>query len=383
MLHPLVIGYPGNYQHGTPITNDRRTAGRFAFLLTRNARGNVCARRFPKHRGRATVAPPTGGEAAMSTARAFGLVLILAMAAFSVHAQQPNRPVRVIVPLTAGGGMDTVTRALAQRLSEALGQSVVVDNRPGAGSQVALEILNTAAPDGHTLMMISATTVVHPLLYKSRFDILRDFVPVSQVTAQGYVLVVHPSVPASSVAEFVQYLRANPDKLNYSSSGIGSLIHMSGELFKIATATRMTHVPYKGMGAAYADLVGGHVQVSFPTIISSIAHINAGRLRALAVTPGKRVPALPSTPTFAEAGVPGVVVVNWYGLIAPFGTPKSAVARFARETTKAMQTPEMMKSLVAEGSEAIGGTPEQFASHIRSEHEQWRGVIRQAGIRGG
>jgi len=294
----------------------------------------------------------------------------------------PNRAVRVLVPLSAGGGMDTVARGLGQRLGDVLGQSFVVDNRPGAGSQIALEILAASAPDGHTLMMISATTVVHPILYKSRFDILRDFTPVSQVSAQGYVLVVHPAVPVKSVAELVQYLRANPGKLNYGSSGIGSPIHMSGELFQIATGTRMIHIPFKGMGAAYNDLVGGHVELSFPTIISSIPHINAGRLRALAVTPATRVPALPDIPTMAEAGVPGVVVLNWYGLIAPARTPKRVIDQLAGETIKSMQAPEMTKRLVAEGSTAVGSSPQQFAAHLRAEHELWSKVIKQAGIRG-
>jgi tripartite-type tricarboxylate transporter receptor subunit TctC len=299
------------------------------------------------------------------------------------HAQNyPSRPVRIIVPLAAGGGMDTVTRGLALRLGEAFGQTVVVDNRPGAGSQVALEILTSAPPDGHTLMMISATTVVHPILYKSRFDIARDFLPVSQVSQQGYVLVVHPKIPAKNVSELVQYLRANPGKLNYGSSGIGSLIHMSGELFQIATGTKMTHVPFKGMGAAYTDLVAGRVEVAFPTIISSIPHISAGRLRALAVTQAKRVPALPDVPTFAEAGVKGIVVVNWYGLIAPPATPKPIIDRVAAETAKAMQTPDVIKRLVAEGSEAVGGTPRDFAAHLRAEQAQWSKVIKQAGIRG-
>ncbi len=294
----------------------------------------------------------------------------------------PSRPVRTLVPLAAGGGMDTVTRSLSLKLSDAFSQSFVVDNRPGAGSQVALDILSTAAPDGHTLMMISATTVVHPLLYASRYDIVRDFTPVTQVTAQGYVLVVHPSLPAKSATEFAQFLKANPDKVNFSSSGIGSLIHMSGELFKSATGTRMTHVPYKGMGAAYADLVGGQVQASFPTIISSIAYINASRLRALAVTPGKRVPALPSVPTFAEAGVKGVVVVNWYGLIAPAKTPPAIVNRLATQAGKAMQSPDMAKSLLAEGSEPVASSPADFAAHMRAENEQWARVVKAAGIRG-
>jgi len=319
----------------------------------------------------------------MKTCMAGLLVVLATLVLMPAHAQSyPNRAVRVLVPLSAGGGMDTVARGLGQRLGDVLGQSFVVDNRPGAGSQIALEILAASAPDGHTLMMISATTVVHPILYKSRFDILRDFAPVSQVSAQGYVLVVHPAVPVKSVAELVQYLRANPGKLNYGSSGIGSPIHMSGELFQIATGTRMIHIPFKGMGAAYNDLVGGHVELSFPTIISSIPHINAGRLRALAVTPATRVPALPDIPTMAEAGVPGVVVLNWYGLIAPARTPKRVIDQLAGETIKAMQAPDMTKRLVAEGSTAVGSSPQQFAAHLRAEHELWSRVIKQAGIRG-
>jgi tripartite-type tricarboxylate transporter receptor subunit TctC len=301
----------------------------------------------------------------------------------AAHAQSyPTRPVRIIVPLAAGGGMDTVTRGLAQKLSDAFGQTFVVDNRPGAGSQVALEILSAAPPDGHTLMMLSATTVVHPILYKSRFDIVRDFVPISQVTSQGYVLVIHPKIPAKNVPEFVQYLKANPGKLNYGSSGIGSLIHMSGELFQIATGTRMIHVPFKGMGAAYTDLVGGRVESVFPTIISSIPHIQAGRLRALAVTPPERVAALPDTPTFGQAGVKGVVVVNWYGLIAPAKTPAAIINRLAAEAAKGMRSPDMEKRLAAEGSEPVGSTPQQFAAHLESEHALWTRVIKTAGIKG-
>ncbi|HEY7656661.1 MAG TPA: tripartite tricarboxylate transporter substrate binding protein [Burkholderiales bacterium] len=311
------------------------------------------------------------------------LALLFALLALSAHAQKyPTRPLRILVPLAAGGGMDTVTRALGQHLSDSLGQSVVVDNRPGAGSLVALEILSDAAPDGHTFMMLSATTVIYPLLYKSRFDIVRDFAPVSQVTAQGYALVVHPSLPAKSVLELVKHARANPGKLNYSSSGIGSPIHMTTELFQIATGTKMIHIPYKGMGAAYADLVGGRIELSFATIISSQPHVRSGRLRALAVTPGKRAPALPDTPTLTEAGVPGVVVVNWYGLVAPKGTPKAIVERVSAETVKAVRSPELTKRLIADGSEGVGTRPAEFTAHIRAESEQWRRVIQQAGIRG-
>jgi tripartite-type tricarboxylate transporter receptor subunit TctC len=230
-------------------------------------------------------------------------------------------------------------------------------------------------------MMLSATTVIYPLLFESRFNIVRDFTPVSQITAQGYVLFVHPSVPANTVPELVKYARANPGKLNYASSGIGSPIHMSTELFNVATGTKMTHIPYKGMGAAYADLVGGRINLSFATIISSQPHIKGGRLRALAVTPAKRAPAMPEVPTLTETGVK-VVVVNFYGLIAPKGTPKAVVERVAAESVKAARSPDMSKRLIADGSEAVGSSPAEFAAVIRAEHDQWSRVIKQAGIKG-
>ena len=312
------------------------------------------------------------------------LALLFAFLALPSHAQIfPTRPVRILVPLAAGGGMDAVTRGLAQSLTDMLGQTVVVDNRPGAGSQLSLQIQAGAAPDGHTLMMLSATTVIHPLLYpsQSRFDIVRDFAPVSQVTAQGYALVLHPSLPAKTALEFVKYAKANPGKLNYSSSGIGSPIHMTTELFQVATGTQMVHIPYTGMGAAYTDLIGGRINFSFATIISAQPHVNSGRLRMLAVTPGKRAPAVPDTPTLTEAGVP-VVVVNWYGLIATKGTPRAVTERIAAETIKAVRSPEMAKRLIADGSEGVGSTPAEFTRHIRAEHAMWSKVIKQAGIRG-
>ena len=311
---------------------------------------------------------------------AFFLLLASALAA-AQPSPYPARPVRTLVALTAGGSMDTVTRALSVKLGEAFGQSFVVDNRPSAGALVALDILSSSAIDGHTLMMIGGSTVVYPILYQSRYDMRRDIAPIAQVSAQGYVLIVNPSLPAKSVAEFVQYLKANPDKVNFSSSGIGSTIHMSGELLKIATGTRMTHVPYKGMTAAYTDLLSGQVQASFPTVVSSIGHINSGRLRPLAMTTTKRVAALPNVPTFAEAGVEGMVVVNWYALIAPLKTPQSVIDRLAAETNKAMRSPEMRKSLLAEGSEAVTGSPAELAAHIKTEHEQWSRVVKTAGIK--
>lgn len=294
----------------------------------------------------------------------------------------PERPVRTLVPLPAGGSMDTILRSLSARLTDAFGQTFVIDNRPGAGSLVALDILAGSSPDGHTLMGVGGTTVVYPLLYKSRYDVVRDFAPVAQLTTHGYVMVIHPSLPAKTVAEFVQYLKSHPEKVNYGSSGIGSPLHLSGELFKLATATRMTHVPYKGTSAAYTDLLSGQVQALFPTVISSNAHIKSGRLRPLAVTTAKRAVVLPAVPTFEEAGVNGLVMVNWYGLIAPLKTPPAIIERLVVEVNKAMRLPEMIKSLVADGAEAATGSPAELAAHIRAENARWGRVIQAAGLKG-
>jgi tripartite-type tricarboxylate transporter receptor subunit TctC len=292
----------------------------------------------------------------------------------------PNRPVRILVPLTSGGNMDGITRGLAQKLGESFGQQVIVDNRPGAGSAVALEIMSNAAPDGHTLMTTSLTPVIHPMLYKSRFDLLRDFAPVSQISSQGYVMVVNPAVPAKSASDLVQHLKANPGKLSFMSTGIGSPIHLTGELFLAATGTRMLHVPYKG--AAYGDIVSGLVQVGFPTAASVQPYLQGNRVRALAVTTPKRMSALPDVPTFAEGGVNGVVVLNWYGIIAPGRTPAALVERISKEIAKGMHSPDLSKRLAADSSEAVGSSPSEFTAHIRAEAERWGRVIKQAGIRG-
>jgi len=293
----------------------------------------------------------------------------------------PNRPVRAVVGIAPGGGMDTISRALAQKLGEDLGQTVVVDNRPGAGGNIAMETAASSAADGHNLLIISATAVIHPILFKARFDVLRDFLPVSQISAQGYVAVVNPSVPVRNIAELVQYLKANPGKLNYASSGIGSPIHLTGELFTALSGTRMTHVPYKGLGPAYADLIAGNIEMSFPAIVSSLPHIRAGKLRALAVTLPKRSPVVPELPTIVEAGVPGVVVVNWYGLLVPLGTPQPVIERLSRGVASAMSQPDVVKRLLADGSDAATSTPQQFRTHIAEERDKWSKVIRNAGIR--
>jgi tripartite-type tricarboxylate transporter receptor subunit TctC len=246
-----------------------------------------------------------------------GCLALACAPALSVAAASdyPSRPVRILVPVTSGGNMDGITRALAQKLSESLGQQVIVDNRPGAGGRVAFDILAGAAPDGHTLMTTSLTSIIHPMLYKSRLDILKDFVPVSHISSQGYVLVVNNAVPAKTPAELVAHLKANPGKLAFMSTGIGSPNHLTGEVFQAVTGTRMLHVPYKG--SAYADIVNGLVQIGFPGIPTIMPFLQGGRLRAIAVTTPKRAGPLPDVPTLAESGMDGAVVVNWYGIVAP------------------------------------------------------------------
>jgi tripartite-type tricarboxylate transporter receptor subunit TctC len=314
--------------------------------------------------------------AAVATAMA-GMVA----GAYAQSQKFPSRPLRAVVSIAPGGGMDMISRAMAQKLGETLGQTVVVDNRPGAGGNIAMEIAAGSAPDGHNLLIISATSVIFPVLYKARFDVLRDFAPVSQISAQGYVLVVIPSMPARSVTELVQHLKANPGKINFSSSGIGSPNHLTAELFSAMSGTRMTHVPYKGSAPAFADMLAGQIDLAFPAIMSSQPLIRSGKLRALAVTTPKRSFVVPELPTIVEAGVPGVVVVNWYGLLAPLNTPAWIVDRLSRGVAASMNSPEVVKRLQNDGSDAATSTPEEFRKHITEERDKWTRVIRNANIR--
>ena len=312
--------------------------------------------------------------------------LLLAVAA-QVHAQggaqtYPARPIRLIVPLAAGGGMDTVARGVALKLTESLGQTVVVDNRGGGGGSIGAELAASAPPDGYTLIMMSATSVIHPLMYKSRYDTSRDFAPISQVTTQPYVIVVNPKLPIQNVNELVAYAKADPDKLNYGSAGQGTLIHLATELFKIVTGTRMVHVPYKGIGAAYPDLIAGNIQVIFASIISAQPHVRAQRIRALAVTGAKRALSSPELPTGAEAGVKGFAVTQWYGVFTPARTPRTIVERLHQEIIKVLQQPEVTARLAADGAEPVGSTPQQLDAHVRAERDRWSNVIKDAGIRG-
>ena len=309
--------------------------------------------------------------------------LATASAAALAQANYPQRPVRVIVPLAAGGAMDTVTRALAQKLTDAMGQSFVVDNRGGGGGAVGAELAATAPPDGYTLLMMSSSAVIRPLMYEgSRYNIARDFIAISQVTSQPYVLTVHPSVPAKSMQELIAYAKANPGKLNYASSGQGSIIHLTTELFNRAVGIKTVHVPYKGIGAAYPDLLANNVQMVFASIVSVLPHIKTQRLRALAMSGASRAKALPDVPTVAEAGAKGFSVTNWYGLVAPTRTPQAILDRLNRETVKVVHHPDLAQRYAADGAEGVGSTPQQFAAHIKAENEKWGKLIRETGIKG-
>lgn len=320
----------------------------------------------------------------MTALATLGAALLAALVAAAPAPAQsyPERPIRLIVPLAAGGAMDTIARALGAKLGEALGYGVVVDNRGGGGGTIGAEFAAAAAPDGHTLIMVSATSVIRPLLYPARYDLARDFAPVSQVSAQPYLLVVHPSVPAKSFSEFVALARSNPGQFNYASAGQGSIIHLATELLNQRSGMRTVHVPYKGMGAAYPDLLAGHVQFALGSIVSSQPHARAGRLRALAVTSPQRSSSSPEVPTIAESGIPGYAVTNWYGVLAPARTPRNRIERLHREIAAVLRQPDTIKRFSADGAEAVGSTPAQFRAHLEAEIRTWTQVVRSAGIKG-
>ncbi|HEX9672987.1 MAG TPA: tripartite tricarboxylate transporter substrate binding protein [Burkholderiales bacterium] len=306
---------------------------------------------------------------------------LVALAGIAQAQQYPNKPIRLIIPTAAGGGPDTIGRAVGQGLSDNLGQPVVVDNRPGASGAIALEVGRLATPDGYTLNIISATQVIRPLVYKVPYALERDFVPVSQLSAQSYVLVVNNNLPVRSVSELVAHVKANPGKLNFASVGQGSQIHLMTELFRTMTGIDVVHVPYKGIAIAYPDLMSGRIHFSFAGIISAQPHVKAGRLRALAVSGQTRMKALPDLPTVAEAGVPGFAVSQWYGLLAPAGTPRRVVEFLSRETNRTLRQPDVAGRIAADGSEAVGSTPQRLAATIKAERAKWTKVIKQAGIK--
>ena len=311
-----------------------------------------------------------------SAALAFVLVAGLAQAQ-----DWPSKPIRMVVPYPPGGGTDIVARIVNEKLSPELGAPIVIDNKGGAGGSVGTEIAAKAAPDGYTVLMTLSSHTINPKLFpKLGYDVERDFAPVSLAAFIPQILVANPSVPVGNVAELVAYLKANPGKVNYASVGIGSPGHIAGELFKLRTGTQMTHVPYKGGGPAVTDTIGGQVQLLFVSMPAALQFVKQGRLKALAVTSGKRSAAAPDVPTIAENGGPDVVVDSWYGLLVPAKTPAPIVAKLNGAMVKVLAMPDVREKLFAQGAEAVSSSPAEFDAIIRDELRKWEYVIREAKI---
>lgn len=297
-------------------------------------------------------------------------------------ASYPNRPVRLVVPFVAGGTLDVIGRMLGERLAERLGQPFVVDNRAGANMVVGSEIVARAGPDGHTLLIVAAGFAINPSLrQKLPYDTERDFAPVGLVTGTPYLMVVHPSVPAKSVSEFIAWVRSRPGQVNYASVGAGSPPHLAAELLRIAAGLDMQHVPYKGGGAVLPDLLAGRVSMFFGSISTLGAHVQSGKIRAVAVTTVKRSSAMPEVPTVSESGLAGYEVNGWYGLLAPGMTPRAIVNRLNAELGRVLAEPETRGRLLKIGMDPAPGTPAEFAALIKGEVAKWAEVVRAAGIK--
>ena len=312
------------------------------------------------------------------------LLAMLAFTSMPTHAQSfPVKPLRLIVPFAAGGGSDLVARTVAQKLTETLGQPVVVDNRAGAAGTIGAEIAAKAPPDGHTLLMgSSGPLAINPSLYaKLPYDAARDFAPVALVTIMPFLIVTHPSLPVQSVKDLVALARARPGELNYGSPGNGSTTHLANELLKAMTGIRITHVPYKGVAPAATDLISGQVQVLTGDLSTLLPHVKSGRMRGLAVTSARRSSLLPAMPTVAESGVPGYDATGWFGVLVPAGTPAPIVERLNAAIVKGASSPDARERLAALGGEVAAGTPEQFAAYVRSEAAKWGKVIRTIGVK--
>ena len=305
---------------------------------------------------------------------------------FSAHtfaqASYPSRPVTMVVGFAPGGGTDTASRIIAKKLGESLGQSVLVENKPGAGGNIATDLVVKAAPDGYTILLASvgSMAITPHLEPKPAYDPLRDLAPITMAVMFPNVLVIHPSVPAKTLADFVALAKARPGTLNYGSSGIGNAGHLAGELFRIYAKIDIVHVPYKGGGPATTDLLGGQIGAIFSTPASIVVHVKAGKLRALATTGAQRSLAMPEVPTIAESGYPGFEATNWYAYVAPVRTPKEIVARLHKELVQAISAPEVREQLIGHGLEPQPGTSEALAKYIASEHATWGRVVKEAKI---
>jgi tripartite-type tricarboxylate transporter receptor subunit TctC len=303
-------------------------------------------------------------------------------AAQSPAAQYPVRPIRMILPASPGGPVDVIARTVGAGLADALGQPVVADNRAGAGGIIGAEIVARATPDGYTLMIAhSGPLAIEAAMHsKLSYDPLKDFAPVSLVAASPYALIVNPATPAKSVKELVALARSRPGKLHYASGGIGTGIHMAGELLNLAAGVTIVHVPYKGAGPSMTALMNGEVELMFNGVSSALPHVKAGRLRALAISSAQRSPLLPDLPTVAESGLT-YETSGWYGLVAPARTPKPIIAKLQSRLQQALNTPEMKERLASQGVEGIASTPERLAQHLREELEKWTAVVKAAGLK--
>jgi len=307
---------------------------------------------------------------------------VLALAAGLAQSQQyPTKPVRIIAPFAPGGGTDFIARLIAQKLTERLGQQVIVENKPGAGGNLGAEFAVKSAPDGYTLLLVAGSYTVNPSLYKLSFDPVNDITPIVQLSQGPFVVAVHPSVPANNLKELIEMARRQPDKLSYASAGSGSITHLASELFLDMAKIKIVHIPYKGTGPALNDTIAGSTQLIFGSVSTTLQFIKSGRLRGLAVTTPRRISALPDLPTVAEAGVPGYEVVLWHGLVAPKGVPRPIVDRLNREANEVLKAKEMEDLLATDGVAPAGGTSDKFRAVIKADIERWRGVVKQANIK--
>jgi tripartite-type tricarboxylate transporter receptor subunit TctC len=310
------------------------------------------------------------------------LFCLAASVATSTYAQTyPTRTIRFIVPFSAGGGADIQTRMLAHKLTERLGQQVIADNRPGGTTVLATEMTARAPADGYTLLFVTTTFAINPSLRKVPYDIVRDFAPVIQLNSAPNMLVAHPSVPANNARELIRLAKAQPGALNYASAGAGTAAHVSMELMQIMSGTKLTHVPYKGSSQGLIDVMSGEISLLITTATSLLPYIRDGKIKAIAVTSAKRSRAAPSVPTIAEAGLPGYDASGWQGVVAPAGTSREVVAKLNREINGILKLPDVNERMAAEGSEPVGGTPEAFATHIKSEHAKWQKVVKASGAK--
>jgi tripartite-type tricarboxylate transporter receptor subunit TctC len=311
------------------------------------------------------------------------LLALLPLTTPGVLAQNyPARAIRLIVPSSPGGGTDIVGRILAQKMSEQLGQQVVVDNRAGAGTIIGNDAVAKSAPDGYTLLMGLSTLAINPSMFATLpYDALRDFAPISQTVSSPNILTVHTSVPAKTVKEFVALAKSKPGGITFGSAGLGTSPHLSGELLKVLARIDIVHVPFKGSGQSIISLLAGEISANFTSLPTAMSYIKVGRLRGLGVTTLKRAQALPDVLSIAEAGVPGYEATQWFGLLAPAGTPRPIIDRLYQESSRALRSADVKERMTAEGLEVVGGTPEEFATYIRAETDKWTKVIKAAGIK--